>query len=95
MKDYINGCYTKHGTRSMNTIESMHYYEFENGLSCKIGYIQTKEDGISIDLMKDGKVIAWEHGIQGNISIEDLKDKSLADLLVQLAINRFQEMNLM
>lgn len=95
MKDYINGCYTKYGTRSMNIMEIMHRYEFENGLGCRIGYIPTKEDGVSIDLMKNGEIIAWEHGMKGNISVENLKNKSAADFLVQLAINRFKEMNLM
>lgn len=92
MKDYINGCYTKYGSRSLNCMEIRHKEELGNGLSFAVGYIPTEKDGISIDLMKDNKVIAWEHGIKVyNVDFETMTDFSQ---LKMLAISRLKEMKL-
>lgn len=94
MEDYINGCYTKYGTRSLNIFEIKRKIDLGNGYACAIGYIENEKDGLSIDLLKDNKVFAWEHNIHTNMDPKNLSEDSF-EMLIQLAQNRLREMRLL
>ena len=90
MKDYINGCYTKYGTRSLYPLEIKHRESLGHGFEYAVGYIPNKEDGISIDIFKDGEILCWEHGIQAiNTDFKKMKDYTM---LREIALNRLREM---
>lgn len=95
MEDYINGCYTKYGTRSMNIFEVFHKEILGNGFYYNIGYIDTKEDGISMDIYKDGKLISWQHGIRCKHTAETLKTATDFSIFTDLAISCLAEMKLL
>lgn len=90
MIDYINGCYTKHGTRPMNILEIKHKAQLSNGMWCVTGFIP--EDGLSIDVYKDKELkelVFMEHGC---FSSEN--DGTQYEAIVHFAEVRCQEMGL-
>ena len=91
MDDYINGCYTKYGTRDLNIMEIKHKENIDNVFSYAIGYIPNDEDKISIDILENGKVICWEHNITTSVDIEEISDFSP---FTQIVLNRLKEMRL-
>ena len=90
MKDYINGQFTKRGSRPLKTNEIIHAEDLGDGYSYRLGFIPF--DGVSIDLLKDGRVIAWEH----NLAIINTELKYVTDFRVfsSIARNRLKEMKL-
>ena len=94
MEDYINGCYTKYGTRPLKKEEICYTSVLSNGMWCVIGVIPIKEDGLSIDVYKDAdlkELLFMEHGIRTNIKP---KTKSDFEFIKNLAENRLKEMAL-
>lgn len=52
MDDYINGCYTRYGSRPMNKDEVQYTRKLKNGMWACYGYIDNIADGISIDVYR-------------------------------------------
>lgn len=94
MQDYINGCYTKYGTRSMYTSEIVHKEKINSTYSFAVGYIDTEKDGISIDIFKDGEILCWEHGIISIFTAKKLKTMKDFSIFRGLAVSRLREMKL-
>lgn len=94
MKEYINGCYTMYGTRALNIFEIFHKEKINDVYSYALGYIDSEEDGISIDIYEGNEVICWEHTIRTNYDIKDLKNIKDFSVFTQLATNRLREMRL-
>ena len=92
MKHRINGCYTKNGSRPLSPDEIAVEQSLYGDLAFRIGTIPTEDDGLSVDLVKNGNVFAWEHGIFAAIDTNDRKQ--LAFIGHQIAINRLKEMGL-
>lgn len=96
MQEYINGCYTKYGSRALKKEEIVAKGKLPNNLWMVFGFINTKEDGFSIDVYKDEKLtecIFWEHGIITSVDINNINDADL-NMLATLAMNRCLEMGL-
>ena len=90
MKDYINGCYTKYGTRPLNIMEIVHKVQLSNGMWALIGNIP--EDGISADVYKDEgtkEMVFMEHGI---IASDNWKKNP--SMIIGLVENRCKEMQI-
>lgn len=71
---YINGCYTRYGTRPLTLMEIKASKILSNGMYAVAGEIP--EDGISVDVYENGrmsKLIFMEHGITsfGNTCLDD------------------------
>ena len=58
MKEYVNGCYTKCGLRPINCMEIKHQEDLGQGFSFRCGVLP-KPDDVSVDILKDGEVVAW------------------------------------
>ena len=72
---YINGCYTRYGTRPLILMEIKTSKTLSNGMYAVAGKIP--EDGISVDVYENGrmdKLIFMEHGITsfGNTCLDDV-----------------------
>lgn len=94
MQEYINGCYTKYGTRPLNISEIKQKGQLCNGMWFVGGIIPTKEDGISIDVYKDKdmkELLFMEHGIITNI---DINSSEGLWIFKTMAENRLKEMRL-
>lgn len=94
MEDYINGCYTKYGTRPLNKLEIKHKGQLSNGMWFVYGFIPTEEDGLSIDVYKDKELkelVFMEHGI---ISTVDNLNEADSEIFEYLAESRIAEMKL-
>lgn len=98
MKECINKCYTKYGTRPLSLLEIKFKKQLKNGLWCVIGKISTKEDGISIDVYEDKElknIVFMEHGITTiNMKPFNQWNKNDFEWISILAENRCQEMNI-
>ena len=71
-QEYINGCYTRYGTRPLTAMEIKAETELSNGMYAVSGVVP--EDGISIDVYADATkkdLIFMEHGITVTFDIED------------------------
>lgn len=92
-QEYINGCYTKYGTRLITAPEAIHTGMLPNGYFFVAGEIP--EDGISVDVYKDkpfGEPLFMEHGFE--IFNVDLKSPSGKEMIMQGALIRCEEMKL-
>lgn len=90
-QEYINGCYTRYGTRPLTAMEIKAETELSNGMYAVSGVVP--EDGISIDVYADATkkdLIFMEHGITVTFDIED-EDFYFVFLLAE---ERLKEMNL-
>jgi len=90
-QEYINGFYTRYGTRPLTAMEIKAETELSNGMYAVSGVVP--EDGISIDVYADATkkdLIFMEHGITVTFDIED-EDFYFAFLLAE---ERLKEMNL-
>lgn len=87
-KEYINGCYTRYGTRPLNIMEIKASTTLSNGMFAVCGVVP--EDGISVDVYKDNtrkELIFMEHGITANTT-------DSYDLFFELAESRCAEMRI-
>lgn len=92
-QEYINGCYTRYGTRPLTAMEIKAETELSNGMYAVSGVVP--EDGVSIDVYADATkkdLIFMEHGIETNINFED-EDEDFYFVFL-LAESRLKEMNL-
>ena len=90
-QEYINGCYTRYGSRPLTEMEIKAETELSNGMYAVSGIVP--EDGISIDVYADATkkdLIFMEHGITATFDIED-EDFYFVFLLAE---ERLKEMNL-
>ena len=97
MKYYINGCYTKNGSRPMKIMEIKKKMYPPNGMYCVIGFINSKEDGISIDVYSDdslSELVFMEHRIISNLNVNDDLSDDEWKVFSSLAIRRCKEMGL-
>ena len=70
MEEYINGCYTKYGTRPLNKLEIKYQCELPNGMYAVGGIVPN--DGVSVDVYKDKELtdlLFMEHGIHTNADV--------------------------
>lgn len=91
-QEYINGCYTRYGTRPLTAMEIKAETKLSNGMQAVLGIVP--EDGISIDVYADATkkdLIFMEHGIETNV---DLADEDDCSFVFQLAEGFLKEMNL-
>ncbi|MGN0242402.1 MAG: hypothetical protein ACI4CS_11990 [Candidatus Weimeria sp.] len=97
MKDYINGCYTRYGTRALKQEEIITSAALPNGMFAAIGVIPGEKDGISVDVYydKDRKnLVFMEHGITAyNMDIHDVTVAKA--LMIEFACSRCKEMGLL
>ena len=98
-QDYINGCYTKYGTRPMNTFERKIRLDLPSGMVCFIGYIDSDKDGLSADVYRDKKLselLFMEHGYSISLDIpQNPKEwEDVAEMLSPLIYDRLHEMRL-
>lgn len=94
MQEYINGCYTKYGSRPLDKNEIKFKTKLSNGLWMVAGFIDTDEDGLSIDVYKDENLtecLFWEHGIKTFPPSKKIFDPPSLTLM---AIERCKEMRL-
>ncbi len=99
MEEYINGCYTKYGTRPLSESEIKYKGRMLNGMWCVIGYIDDPKDGISIDVYRDEKLtdlVFIEHGYRVGNMPKDMGQWSTSDFefLKMNAELRCQEMRI-
>jgi hypothetical protein len=86
--EYLNGCYTRYGTRPLNVMEIKATTTLSNGMYAVAGFIP--EDGISIDVYKDSTrnvLMFMEHGIMSNVDDD-------YDFLFLLAEDRCKELGI-
>ena len=91
-QEYINGCYTRYGTRPLTAMEIKTETRLYNGMYAVLGIVP--EDGISIDVYLDATkkdLIFMEHGLETNVDLTDEDNVSLLFLLVE---ERLKEMKL-
>ncbi len=65
MEEYINGCYTKYGTRPMESNEIKAKARLSNGLWAAVGFIDLPDDRWSIDVYRDEAMtdlVFMDHG---------------------------------
>lgn len=96
MKDYINGCYTKNGSRPLHLLEIKYKVQLSNGMWCVIGEIP--EDGISADVYSDKELkdlIFMEHGYKVFNGSGTLSKKYDFERIVELVEIRLEEMGLL
>lgn len=90
MKDYINGCYTKNGTKPLNILEMKFV-----GQIGKYYYMAGKNiDGLGVDVYTDPNrhnLLFMEHGIVTNVNLDNELTKEIFE---DIAINRLLEMEL-
>ena len=68
-----------------------------NGMYCVIGFINSKEDGISIDVYSDdslSELVFMEHRIISNLNVNDDLSDDEWKVFSSLAISRCKEMGL-
>lgn len=66
-QEYINGCYTRYGTRPLNVMEIKASTTLKNGMFAVCGIVP--EDGLSVDVYRDNtkkELIFMEHGFVTN-----------------------------
>lgn len=90
MKDYINGCYTKYGTKPLNAFE----IKFTGQIG-KYYYVAGENvDGLGVDVYADPNrrnLLFMEHSI---IMFGNLDDKTMKAHFEKAVINRLLEMEL-
>ncbi len=92
MQEYVNGCYTKCGLRQINCMEIRHQEDLGQGFSFRCGVLP-KPDNVSVDILKDGEVVAWEHGITlFNTSFKKMEEENDFSGLRSIAVARIREM---
>lgn len=94
MQEYINGCYTKYGSRPLEKNEISFKTKLPNGLWMVAGFINTEEDGISVDVYKDENLtecLFWQHGIKMYTPSKKTFDPQL---LILMTMERCKEMRL-
>ena len=96
METYINGCYTKYGSRPLSPLEIKRKVQLPNGMWCVMGKIP--EDGISVDVYRDKDLhdlVFMEHGYATNApeNIDEWTDDNFT-LLAQCAESRCREMRI-
>ena len=63
-QEYINGCYTRYGTRPLKKNEIKNATSLSNGMFAVAGFC--KQDGYSVDIYKDSKMkklIYMQHNV--------------------------------
>ena len=69
-QEYINGCYTRYGTRPPKKNEIKNATTLSNGMFAVAGFC--KPDGYSIDIYKDPKMeklIYMQHNVHGGVAL--------------------------
>lgn len=99
MQDYINGCYTREGTRPIAKSEIKGTGKLYNGMTFIAGYVP--EDGVSVDVYRDEActdLVFMEHGFQvfghGDLATRLVWPKAVIELLCDGATMRAREMKL-
>ena len=91
--EYINGCYTRYGSRPLNTLEVKASKVLSNGMFAVVGNIP--EDGVSVDVYNNkskSELIFMEHGI--TILHGNLSDTKMLNMIYKLIENRCFEMGI-
>lgn len=92
MQEYVNGCYTKCGLRPINCMEIKYQEDLGHGFSFRCGVLPNP-DGVSVDILKDGEVVAWEHGITlFNVSFKEMEERKDFSGLRSIAVSRIKQM---
>lgn len=89
MEEYINGCYTKYGTRPLAASEIKYKTRLPNGMWCVIGYIPDPEDGISADVYRDKALkdlVFMEHGYTSSAPSDMSKWKEIDFQMVLMGV---------
>ncbi len=89
MKDYINGYFVKRGSRPIHNDEIKHFEDLGEGYSYRLGFIP--EDGVSIDILQNGKMIAWEHNLAIiNTRLQNITDFRIFTSIAEKAVNKLK-----